>query len=96
MLERKREVVAEHSTYYVCDVHGWDFTGVDEDVCPVCFGESLERDRIVQCLDMALFWALGNPQEPKDEIWSAEQTIKFAKKLITGELSVVRLKDSNE
>jgi hypothetical protein len=45
---------------------------------------------------MALFWALGNPQEPKDETWSAEQTIKFAKKLITGELSVVRLKDSNE
>jgi hypothetical protein len=59
-------------------------------------GVRAERERIVQCLDMALFWALGNPQEPKDEIWSAEQTIKFAKKLITGELSVVRLKDSNE
>jgi hypothetical protein len=51
MLERKREVVAEHSTYYVCDVHGWDFTGVDEDVCPVCFGESLERERIINLLE---------------------------------------------
>jgi hypothetical protein len=51
MLERKREVVAEHSTYYVCDVHGWDFTGVDEDVCPVCFGESLEHERIMDKLE---------------------------------------------
>jgi hypothetical protein len=42
--------VAEFTTYYVCDVHGWDYTNVDEDVCPVCMGESLERERIVAIL----------------------------------------------
>lgn len=51
MTERKRQVVGEHSTWYVCDVHGWDFTGVDEDVCPVCYGESLERKRIVSWVE---------------------------------------------
>jgi hypothetical protein len=50
MSDRKREVVAEYSTYYVCDVHGWDYTDVDDDVCPVCMGESLERERIVKLL----------------------------------------------
>lgn len=51
MSDRKREVVAEYSTYYVCDVHGWDYTDVDDDVCPVCMGESLEDDRIVKLLE---------------------------------------------
>ena len=50
MSDRKREVVAEFSTYYVCDVHGWDYTNVDEDVCPVCLGESSERERIIAIL----------------------------------------------
>ena len=47
---RKREVVAKHSTYYVCDVHGWDFTDVDGDVCPVCYGESLKQEQILALL----------------------------------------------
>ena len=51
MSDRKREVVAEYSTYYVCDVHGWDYTNVDDDVCPVCLGESLEDDRIIKLLE---------------------------------------------
>jgi hypothetical protein len=51
MSDRKREVVAEYSTYYVCDVHGWDYTNVDDDVCPVCMGESLEDDRIIKLLE---------------------------------------------
>ena len=50
MSDRKREVVAEFSTYYVCDVHGWDYTNVDDDVCPVCLGESSERERIIAIL----------------------------------------------
>ena len=54
MSDRKREVVAEHSTYYVCDVHGWDFTDVDDDVCPVCMGESMERERIIELLEAQL------------------------------------------
>ena len=51
MSDRKREVVAEYSTYYVCDVRGWDYTNVDDDVCPVCLGESLEDDRIIKLLE---------------------------------------------
>lgn len=51
MGERRREVVGQHHTYYVCDVHGWDFTDVDEDVCPVCQGESLERERILKWIE---------------------------------------------
>ena len=51
MSDRNREVVSEFSTYYVCDVHGWDFTNVDEDVCPVCLGESLERERIIKLFE---------------------------------------------
>jgi hypothetical protein len=54
MTERKREVVAEFTTYYVCDEHGWDYTNVDDDVCPVCMGESLERDRIIKLLEVQL------------------------------------------
>lgn len=54
MSDRKREVMAEYSTYYVCDVHGWDFTDVDDDVCPVCMGESLERERIIELLEARL------------------------------------------
>ena len=51
MSNRKREVVAEFTTYYVCDVHGWDYTNVDGDVCPVCLGESVERERIVKWVE---------------------------------------------
>lgn len=51
MSDRRREVVAEYSTYYVCDVHGWDYTDIDDDVCPVCMGESLMCDRIVKVLE---------------------------------------------
>lgn len=46
--KRRRKVVGKFSTYYVCDVHGWDFTNVDEDVCPVCLGESMQRERILK------------------------------------------------
>lgn len=49
--ERMREVVTEYSTYYVCDVHGWDFTNVDDDVCPVCHGERLAEERIIKLLE---------------------------------------------
>jgi hypothetical protein len=51
MAERMREVVGKHSTWYVCDEHGWDFTNVDEDVCPVCYGESLAEQRIIKLLE---------------------------------------------
>lgn len=51
MSSRMREVVGEYSTWYVCDVHGWDFTNEDEDVCPVCLGESLERDRFIKWIE---------------------------------------------
>lgn len=51
MTKRAREVVAAHSTYYVCDVHGWDFTNVDDDVCPVCLGETTERERVIKLLE---------------------------------------------
>jgi len=50
MSNRLREVVGKHSTWYVCDLHGWDFTNEDKDVCPVCLGESLERERIIKKL----------------------------------------------
>jgi hypothetical protein len=50
MIDRMREVVGKHSTYYVCDEHGWDFTNVDKDVCPVCYGESLAEARIIKLL----------------------------------------------
>ncbi len=46
-----REVVGKYSTYYVCDKHGWDFTNVDGDVCPVCLGESLESARIINWIE---------------------------------------------
>jgi hypothetical protein len=32
-------------------VHGWDFTGVDKDACPVCLGESTERERILEWIE---------------------------------------------
>ncbi len=51
MTNRKREVAAEYSTYYVCDVHGWDFTNVDDDVCPVCHGERLAEERAIKLLE---------------------------------------------
>ena len=50
MSGRLRKVVGEYSTWYVCDVHGWDFTNEDKDVCPVCYGERVERERIVEWL----------------------------------------------
>jgi hypothetical protein len=49
--DRKREVVGKHSTWYVCDVHGWDFTNEDKDTCPVCLGESQERERIISLIE---------------------------------------------
>jgi hypothetical protein len=63
--DRKREVVAEFSTYYVCDVHGWDYTNVDEDVCPVCLGESSERERIVAILKEELRDSMDSIQGTK-------------------------------
>ena len=51
MSDGKREVVAEYSTYYVCDVHGWDFTDEEGDVCPVCYGEHLAEQRIIKLLE---------------------------------------------
>ena len=51
MTERRREVIGQYHTYYVCDVHGWDFTGVDKDACPVCLGESTERERILEWIE---------------------------------------------
>ena len=65
MSDRKREVVAEFSTYYVCDVHGWDYTNVDEDVCPVCLGESSERERIVAILKEELKDSMDSIQGTK-------------------------------
>lgn len=88
MLERKREVVAEHSTYYVCDVHGWDFTGVDEDVCPVCFGESLERDRIFSALETLkeAMWAVDTGYQYSSGNMSIRiKTLELAMSVIKGE-----------
>jgi len=52
MSDRKREVETHSFIYFVCDVHGWDYTEIDgEDVCPVCFGESLAETRIVKSLE---------------------------------------------
>jgi hypothetical protein len=51
MTERRREVVTEYHTYYVCDVHGWDYTDIDDDVCPVCLGELNERERILKWVE---------------------------------------------
>ena len=51
MAERMREVVGKHSTWYQCDEHGWDFTNVEEDVCPVCKGESLKVAQLLKALD---------------------------------------------
>jgi hypothetical protein len=65
MADRLREVVGKHSTYYVCDEHGWDFTNVDKDVCPVCYGESLAEERIIKLLDI---WDCNNDRCDCDSI----------------------------
>ena len=51
MSNRLREEVGKYSTWYVCDEHGWDFTNVNKDVCPVCYGESLAEERIIEMLE---------------------------------------------
>jgi len=66
MSDRKREVVAEFTTYYVCDVHGWDYTNVDGDVCPVCLGESSERERIIKLLQKEL---IAEQKSYKQRTW---------------------------
>jgi hypothetical protein len=72
--------VAEFSTYYVCDVHGWDFTNVDEDVCPVCLGESLERERIIKLLKVNL-----DDDIKTDSMFHQNAGIQIAIALIKGE-----------
>lgn len=48
MSERRRLVHGKQCDYFVCDVHGWEFDERDiDDVCPVCRGEQMERERII-------------------------------------------------
>ena len=48
MSDRKRLVHGKQFDYFVCDVHGWEFDERDiDDVCPVCRGEQMERERII-------------------------------------------------
>jgi len=66
MSDRKREVATDSFIYFVCDVHGWDYTEIDgEDVCPVCYGESLAEARIIKLLEdpenLNRWW--GNPDK---------------------------------
>lgn len=54
MSDRRRVVEGTNSSWLRCDVHGWDFVEDDvEDFCPVCFGEVVERTRIVALLRKA-------------------------------------------
>lgn len=54
MTDRLRQVVGEYSTWYVCDVHDWDFTNADGDVCPVCLGETTVKERAIALLDLEM------------------------------------------
>ena len=50
---RRRHVISDSgkSSWFICDVHGWTYEESEElDNCPVCYGESLEKDRILQIL----------------------------------------------
>ena len=54
MSERRRLEHGRQFDYFVCDVHGWDFDESDvDDVCPVCRGEQMERERIIALLEGA-------------------------------------------
>jgi hypothetical protein len=47
-IDRRRPVVGKSFTYFVCDVHNWDFGEDDpDDVCPVCLGEENMRRQVV-------------------------------------------------
>lgn len=52
---RRREVRSEYNAaiwWYHCDVHDWSYEESNpEDVCPVCLGESSERERIIALLE---------------------------------------------
>ena len=46
-IDRKRRVENYGVPFFVCDVHGWDFTDEGGDVCPVCQGEENMRRQVV-------------------------------------------------
>lgn len=49
MSERKRLVHGKQFDYFVCDVHDWEFDeSTIDDVCPVCRGEQMERERLIK------------------------------------------------
>ncbi|CAB4123762.1 hypothetical protein UFOVP46_89 [uncultured Caudovirales phage] len=91
MVERIREVVGEHSTWHVCDEHGWDFTNEGEDTCPVCKGEALAEARIVNLLEeheaISDGSEGGNPAVCSCQQWSltSESYEDHIKRLIKGE-----------
>ena len=52
MRETRRFVYGKNFSYFVCDVHGWDFGEDDDnDVCPKCQSETLTRDKIMSILE---------------------------------------------
>ena len=51
MSERRRFVHGKNFSYFVCDVHGWDFGEDDDgDVCPKCQSEVETCGRIMSIL----------------------------------------------
>lgn len=55
MSERKRLVHGKQFDYFVCDVHDWEFDeSTIDDVCPVCRGEQMERERIIKLLEIEI------------------------------------------
>lgn len=53
MSNRKREVIGAHSTWFICDEHDWEFIEAEtpeEDYCPVCKGEAVAEERILNSL----------------------------------------------
>lgn len=59
MSERRRLVHGKQFDYFVCDVHGWDFDESEvDDVCPVCRGEQMERERIIKRIKTGNLWFL--------------------------------------
>ncbi|CAB4124021.1 hypothetical protein UFOVP45_102 [uncultured Caudovirales phage] len=81
MAGRMREVVGAHSTWYVCDEHGWDFTNEDGDTCPVCKGEALAEARIIKLLDSDEAWQAIDA----DSVSQKHETVNGLIALIKGE-----------
>ena len=75
MSERRRLVHGKQFDYFVCDVHGWDFDESEaDDVCPVCRGEQMERERVIALLEAELGNLFGQDRDHLIALIKGEQS----------------------